>query len=96
MLRNLLYLAILTTIVVFSMIGFNIFHNYTTSTVSQDTGEAITPITPTFDRGALEALRQRKEVIGDLKKPVRRATSEGIFEFLPTTFPEPTTGEPGT
>lgn len=68
MFRSILYLAILTTIVVFAMVSFNIFHSYITSKISQDVSIEIAPITPIFNKNALENIKQRKEVVVDLKQ----------------------------
>lgn len=94
--RSLLYLAILTTVVVFAMVSFNIFHNYITSKISEDVSIEIAPITPVFNKDALENVRQRKEIVVDLKTaspealpkatPFKRieeklATSSGVLEL---------------
>lgn len=80
MFKNLVYLGILTTFVVFSMVGFNIYHSYTTSTISQDTSEAITPIPSSFNKGSLDNLRQRKSVSVDFKNITPKPTVRKVVE----------------
>jgi len=68
MIKGLLYIAILTTAVVASWIGFSAYHNYTTSTISSDAQIRITPISPDFDMEIINSLKSRTILNPDLKK----------------------------
>ncbi len=68
MIKSLLYLAILTTAVVASWIGFSVYHNYTTSTISQDTNIRIIPIDPQFDRETIGTIKAKRVIEADLTK----------------------------
>lgn len=68
MIKSLLYFAILTTTVVLSWIGFSIHHNYTTSTISQDTSIRTTPIEGRFDRETMGKLKTKKVIEADLSE----------------------------
>lgn len=66
--KNIVYLAILTTVVVASWIGFSVHHSYTTSTIGSDTKIRITPIAPQFDKTTVERLRAKKVINVDLNQ----------------------------
>ncbi|OGH17359.1 MAG: hypothetical protein A3C30_04115 [Candidatus Levybacteria bacterium RIFCSPHIGHO2_02_FULL_40_18] len=66
MFKGLLYLALLTAAVAASWIGFSVFHNYSTSTISSDTGIIITPIPSGFDRETIEKIKAKKVIRADL------------------------------
>lgn len=68
MIKGLLYLAILTTVVMISWVGFGIYHNFTTSTINADTSIAITPIPPQFDKRTIEKMKSKKSIDADLNK----------------------------
>jgi hypothetical protein len=68
MLKSLLYLAIMTTAVVASWIGFAIYHNSVTSTISSDTSIRITPIDAQFDKETIETIRQKRVIRADLSE----------------------------
>ena len=70
MLKNLLYIAILTTIVVASWIGFGIYHNSISSTISKDTEIKIIPISPSFETKTINALKVKKVIKVDLKEKI--------------------------
>ena len=66
--KNLLYLAILTTAVVASWIAFNIYNNYATSTINNVTASEIAPIPPKFDEETILQLKSRTTVPADLNQ----------------------------
>lgn len=68
MLKNLLYIAMLTTFVVVSWIILTVYHNISSSTISKDTTARITPIPPSFDRETIEKLKVKKVVPADLSE----------------------------
>ena len=70
MFKGLLYLAILSATIVFSWVGFSVYHNYTASTISSDTGIIISPIPQEFDREIIEKIRTKKVIRADLTEQI--------------------------
>jgi len=70
MFKGLLYLAISSLAVVSSWIGFSVYHGYTTSTISSDTGVIISPIPPEFDREIIERIKAKKIIKADLSEQI--------------------------
>ncbi len=68
MIKGLLYLSILTTAVVASWIGFSVYHNYATSTISSDTSIRIAPIKPEFDRETIGELKAKRVIKANLSE----------------------------
>lgn len=66
MLKNLLYFAILTTVIVISWITFGIYHNNITSTISPDTSIRISPIPANFDIETITNLKSKEVIQADL------------------------------
>jgi hypothetical protein len=88
MIKGLVYLAILTTVVMISWIAFGIYHNYTTSTINADTGIAIKPIPPQFNKKIIETIKSKKQIDADLNQ-TRTTTS---ITPTPTIGPTPSSG----
>jgi len=61
--NDILLILIPSFIFVLTWIGFSIYHNVITSTISEPLSMAITPITPTFDTGIITGLKSRQNVI---------------------------------
>jgi hypothetical protein len=78
---HVLFLLISVFIVVTAWVGFNIYHTYVTSTISQDLQTAIMPISPGFDTAALDKLKARKNVAP-------------IYQEQPSTAPTQTIAAP--
>ncbi|OGH10522.1 MAG: hypothetical protein A2857_00855 [Candidatus Levybacteria bacterium RIFCSPHIGHO2_01_FULL_36_15] len=85
MFKSLLYISALTTFIVLAWIVSNIYHNTTSSTISEDTNIRTAPITPSFDTKAIDLLNTRQNISVDLKTQSKEATSAS----KPTT-PTPT------
>lgn len=68
MFKSLLYIAILTTIVVISWVGFSVYHNRTTSTISEDLGIRITPIPGSFNKETIAKIKAKKAVSANLSE----------------------------
>lgn len=66
MIKSLLYLAIFTTATVLSWIILSVYHNYTTSTITQGTSIIITPIAPEFDQETIQKIKLKKTIEADL------------------------------
>ena len=92
MIRNLLYFAIFTTIIVASWLIFGIYHFTITSTINEDTGIIISPIPGKFDQATIDKLKTRKQIIVDLSETRNNSgTSTPAAsiksEILPTPIP---------
>lgn len=71
--KDLLFLLVSASILVFAWIAFSIYHNLATSTISQTLETSISPINPAFDKKTLEALKQREKVV-----PVYKLQNEPV------------------
>jgi hypothetical protein len=60
--NDILLILIPSFIFVLTWIGFSIYHNVITSTISVSLNEQITPITSTFDINTLNALKNRENI----------------------------------
>lgn len=105
MLKNLVYLAIFTTFLVAVVIGLNIYHNVTKSTVSSDAAIQIIPITPRFNEDTIKMLQSRTSVQVNLNAQIIQPTggstvlpSIGVSKtetlVTPTTPASETQGSP--
>lgn len=74
--KNIVYFAILTTLVVASWVIFGIYHNYTNSTIGLDTASLIKPISPGFDHGVIDKIHRREKIEVNL--------SETVVDVAPT------------
>jgi hypothetical protein len=95
MLKNLLYFAILTTFVVMCWVGFGIYHNSITSTISESTTKSIIPISPRFDIETIAKLKSKKVIRADLSSS-QIATPTPTIITTPSPTPEITTTSPST
>lgn len=66
MLKNLVYLAVFTTFVIAVWIGLTIYHNFSTTTISEVAQIQIVPIDPSFNPEAVSRLKQRRQIVADL------------------------------
>ncbi len=60
--RDTLVILIPSFIFAIFWIGFSIYHNVITSTISQPLSVQIQPITPAFDTNAIDGLKKRETV----------------------------------
>ena len=60
--NDILLILIPSFLFVISWIGFSIYHNIVTSTISQPLSVQITPINPTFDTSTIDSLRNREKI----------------------------------
>jgi len=90
MIKNLVYLSILTAFVVAVWIGFSIYHAVTTSTISSAVGVQIQQIPATFDGVTISNLKKLQTIPVDLKQKVM------IPQVSETPFPKSaqTSGSP--
>lgn len=85
MLKNLLLLSGFSTFAVVIIIGLNIYHNYSLSSLPQSTQAHVIPIPATFDKKTLSELKKRKplnvtiqgksEIVSDDSKETSTDTS---------------------
>lgn len=68
MLKNLIFFSGFTLFVVAAWVGLGIYHNTTTSTISQTTNIRVLPIAPSFDKDTIDELRKRKMIIVNLRE----------------------------
>lgn len=57
--KDILFLLIPGSLLTLFWIGFTIYHNHTTPTISADLQEQIIPISPTFNTNVIEGLKLR-------------------------------------
>lgn len=62
MLKNLLLLTGFSTFVVVVIVGLNVYHNFTLSSLPKTTQQKIIPIDPSFDKKTLESLKKREQI----------------------------------
>lgn len=91
MIRNLTILAILTAVTVLAWIGFTIYYNLRTSTLTEEAIIRVAPITPTFDRKAIQEISKRKQIQVDLADRARRtsSTQSATISTAPIVTPTP-------
>jgi len=61
--KDILLILIPSFIFVLAWIGFSIYHNIITSTISVPLSMQIAPITPNFDTSIIDSLKNRKKVL---------------------------------
>lgn len=66
MLKNLLFLSLVTTIAIATLIGFNYYHNTTTSSVPEFISTKNVPIAPVLDITTVEKLNKKDTIIANL------------------------------
>lgn len=78
--REILFLIISTFVLVFVWVGFSIYHNAVTSTISQTLSIQIAPISPTFDMQTFEKLKEREKVspLFEIRKTPLLASSSAV------------------
>jgi len=60
--NDILILLIPSFLIVMFWVGFNIYHNYITSTIPEELSIQITPISPDFDTKTIENIKKRNSV----------------------------------
>lgn len=86
--KDILFVLISSFILVVFWIGFNLYHIWVTSTVSEDIQMQLTPIDPTFDQKTINLLKKR-ETINPLYN--LQSASQSASTNEPTPSPEPST-----
>lgn len=80
MLKNLLLLSAFSTFAVIIIIGFNVYHNYTLSSLPNLTKKRVVSIPASFDKETLDELKIRTPIVVDLfeKTKVISEDSQGL------------------
>ncbi len=60
--REVLFLVISTFVLIVAWIGFSIYHNLVSSTITAPVEEKIFPIDPNFDTRTIDILRERRSI----------------------------------
>jgi hypothetical protein len=102
--KDILFILFSSFIVVVAWIGFNLYHIWVTSTISEELQVQLTSIDGSFDMKTLQKLKTRERVNPAFERqgvPVQptAAAPTGITQPTPSvsTLPEPTvavTGQP--
>ncbi len=80
--KDIILILALTSIIVLAWIGFSIYHNLATSTISEVQSVNIKPINPTFDTKTIDALKKRDKVFPIYElAPSQVATSGGNIKL---------------
>jgi hypothetical protein len=61
--KDIILLLVPSFLLVLVWIGFSIYHNFVTSTISQTLNIQILPIAPTFDTKTIAKLKGRQQVV---------------------------------
>ncbi len=91
MLKNLILLTGFSTFAVIVIIAFNIYHNFTLSSLPTVTQQRVVAIPATFDKKTIEELRKRTSIPVNLseKTGIISEDSKSTSSLSPT--PTPTT-----
>ncbi len=87
--RDILLLLTSAFILVIAWVGFSIYHNLATSTVSDPVGQQIRPIPASFDTESISQLKRRKKVLLDFKELETTATNSSQASPTPTLIATP-------
>ena len=92
MLKNLILLSGFSTFAVLVIVGFNIYHGLTLSSLPPTTQTRVIPIPPTFDKDTIEELRKRTSIPVNLqeKTAVVSDDSQSPNATTPTPSVNPT------
>lgn len=87
--NTLLLLSIATFITVVAWIGFNVYHNLTSSTISETESLEIAPLETTFNQQTIQSLseRQKVEPIFQLSSQQEEPTATQTGLFISPTPP---------
>lgn len=78
--KDILLLIIPLFIIITAGIGFSIYHNFISSTISQNLNTNIIPIKPNFDTETIQNLKERNKLKGVYEiptPPIINQASEG-------------------
>lgn len=81
--KDILFISVSMFVVILLWVGFNIYHAWATSTISEDLQLQIVPIAPNFDTQTLNKLKTREKI-------------EPIFEVNSQVVASPTAAQDTT
>lgn len=84
--KDILIIIILFFIFIIAWIGGGIYHSAVNSTISEETNEEISPITPAFDTKVIDKLKKRQKIVPSFE----------LENLTPTPIILPTTAIPST
>ena len=82
--RDILFLVVSTFVLILAWIGFSIYHNLVSSTITGPVEEKIIPINPTFDTRTIDALKERKNIEPLFQTKSKEATESTAIENTST------------
>lgn len=88
--NNVFLLSLSTFITIVAWIGFNIYHNFNTSTISETENIQIAPIKSDFDMQAIDEISKRKKVVpifDAASSPATPSAEPGEPSIQPTQIP---------
>lgn len=87
--KDILFILISFFVLVVAWIGFNLYHKWATSTITEDLQQQIIPIAPDFDEKALEDLKKRTKVapMYELRKTAISPSPTTALSLSPTSEP---------
>lgn len=80
--RDILFLVISTFVLILAWIGFSIYHNLVSSTITKPVEEKIIPINPTFDTRTIDILKERKNIEPIFQTKRNEATESTSIENI--------------
>lgn len=84
MLKNLILLTGFSTFVVIVIVGLNIYHNNSLSSLPGTTQKHVTSISPNFDKKTLESLEKRTPIATDLSEKSKVVSEDSQASTIPT------------
>ena len=82
--RDILFLVISTFVLIVAWIGFSIYHNLVSSTITKSVAEKIAPIDPDFDTKIIDILKERKSVEPVFQVKSKESTESALIENIST------------
>lgn len=90
MIKTILYFSISATIIIIAWIVSNVYHNYTNTTIPEETNITTQPITPSFDTKVIDLINLREHIPVDLKVQLTQSQPATSSPSLNALKPEPT------
>jgi len=81
--KDILFILISSFILVILWIGFNLYHIWATSTVSQDVQMQLTPIAPNFDPSTIQQLKTRENINPSFERAQQSSQSAQTLQPTP-------------
>jgi len=82
--REILLLVFSSFILIIAWIGFSIYHNLVSSTITKTVEEKIIPINPSFDTKTIDKLKERKNIEPIFQTNTKESTESSIIENIST------------